>query len=139
LEKKTLGEVTDLIADWFDAFQGTQAPALTRLVTFPFRHSSGGTVTVLAAEPEFVQWWTQYVAAIRADGIVVRGEILRLRVEPISAAAMIARLQSGRLDKHGNMVSILTTAFILYAAEGGWKVGASIADALMNTSEVDTP
>jgi hypothetical protein len=37
------------------------------------------------------------------------------------------------------MVSIVTTAFILYAVKGAWKIGASIADALMNTSEVDTP
>jgi hypothetical protein len=130
-----VSEVSDLIARWFDAFQGVQSEALIRLVAFPFTFSRSDTVTVLSTEEEFVRWWTDYVTAIRADGVVTRGEILRLRVEPISHSAMIARMQSARLDQHGNMVKILTTAFVVYSKDGSWKVGASMADALMNTSE----
>jgi hypothetical protein len=63
-------------------------------VAFPFRLSRGNVVTVLATGEEFVWWWKDYVAAIRADGVVTRGEIMRLRVEPISDSAVIARLQS---------------------------------------------
>lgn len=131
----TVSDVTDLITRWFDAFQGTQSEALVRLVAFPFVLSRNETVTVLTTEEEFVSWWTDYVAAIRADGVVARGEILRLRVEPISHSAMVARMQSARVDQHGDMVKILTTAFVAYSTAGIWKVGASIADALTNCAE----
>jgi hypothetical protein len=33
------------------------------------------------------------------------------------------------------MVKILTTGFVVYSQGGSWKVGASIADALMNSSD----
>jgi hypothetical protein len=130
-------EVSELITSWFEAFQGTQSEALTRLVTFPFRLSRGDVLTVLATEDEFVRWWHDYVATIRGDGVVERGEILRLRVEQISHSAMIARMQSARLDQLGNMVTIVNTAFIVYAVAGAWKVGSSIADAFMGAKETE--
>ncbi len=133
-----VSEVSELIARWFEAFQGARAGALTRLVSFPFTFSRHDSLTVLATETEFVQWWTAYVTAIRADGVVARGEILRLRVDPISSSAMVARMQSARLDQHGNMVKILTTAFVVYSSGGAWKVGASIADAVMNGASDST-
>lgn len=127
-------EVQELMARWFEAFQGSRPEALTGLVSWPFTFLRNETFTSFATEPEFVRWWLDYVGAIRADGVVARGEILRLRVDPVSPSAGVARMQSARLDQQGNMVKILTTAFMVYRRDGVWKVGACITDAMMMES-----
>jgi hypothetical protein len=130
-----VNEVGALIARWFEAFQGARSEALTPLVSLPFTFLRNDTFTTFATEDEFVRWWLDYVGAIMADGVVARGEILRLRVDPVSQSAMVARIQSARLDQQGNMVKILTTAFMVFSRDGAWKVGACITDAVMNSAE----
>ncbi len=130
-----VNEVGELIARWFEAFQGVRSEALTCLVSLPFTFLRNDTFTTFATEDEFVRWWLDYVGAIRADGVVARGEILRLRVDPVSQSAVVARMQSARLDQQGNMVKILTTAFLVFSRDGVWKVGACITDAVMNSAE----
>jgi hypothetical protein len=130
---RNVNEVDELIARWFEAFQGTRPEVLTGLVSLPFTFVCNETFTSFATEDEFVRWWWDYVGAIRADGVVARGEILRLRVEPVSPATMVVRMQSARLDQQGNMVKILTTAFIVYSRDGVWRVGACFTDAMMES------
>ena len=138
LPRRTLedmeNEVYELITRWFEAFQGARPEALTCLVSLPFTFLRNDTFTSFVTEDEFVRWWLDYVGTIRADGVVARGEILRLRVDPVSPSAGIARMQSARLDQQGNMVRILTTAFMVYWRDGAWKVGACITDAVMMES-----
>ena len=129
--------VRQLIEQWFVAFQGADPAALCRLITLPFTFSRHGVLSVLCNEAEFSAWWTNYVAQIRSDGKVARGEILKVKVEPISATAALARLQSARLDSNDNVVAIVTTAFVIYHVDGGWKVGGSVADATMNVEEAE--
>jgi hypothetical protein len=125
--------VRQLINDWFIAFQGSNPAALLQLITIPFVFSKEANLRVLSSELEFSDWWKDYVAKVRAATKVARGEIMKLRIDPISTTAALARLQSARLDEHDNVITIVTTAFIAYQIDNTWKVGASVADAVMNS------
>jgi hypothetical protein len=97
----------------------------------PFTMWLNGELRVCNDASEFIAWWQPYVGSIRAEKGFVRGEILRLDIEPLSATAALARMLSSRLDVANKVISTPKTAFIVYHAAGNWKVAGFVSDIII--------
>lgn len=121
------GAIRTLITDYYRAFQGKDAEAITRLLQFPYTFWANGEMSASTNKEEFARWWTWYLNKVKTETGFVRGEILNLRIQWLSDTAALVRMRSSRLGANDRFISEVRTGFLTYKTSRGWKVSGLIS------------